>query len=103
MLKSLRPSNPKNEPDGQVPQHLKKTYGNFGYRYTLSRTFNEVMAILIKQKWVQKIKNSKYRLTPAGIKELKMRIKDDKTGNYHIAAYAIIAGDDMLARLANDL
>jgi hypothetical protein len=93
----------KNEPDGQVPQHLKKTYGNFGYRYTLSRTFNEVMAILIKQKWVQKIKNSKYRLTPAGIKELKMRIKDDKTGNYHIAAYAIIAGDDMLARLANDL
>ncbi len=45
----------KNEPDEQVPHHLRKTYGNFGYRYTLSRTFDEVMALLIKNKWVTKI------------------------------------------------
>jgi radical SAM superfamily enzyme YgiQ (UPF0313 family) len=91
----------KNEPDGQVPQHLRKTYGNFGYRYTLSRTFNEVMEILIKNKWVQKIKNTKYRLTPAGIKELKSRIKADQTASYPIAAYGDITANDLLARLTN--
>jgi hypothetical protein len=93
----------KNETDGQVPQHLKKSHGNFGYRYTLSRTFDEVMAILIKQKWVNKIKNTKYRLTPAGIKELNMRIKADNPGSYQIAAYGVIAGNDLLARLASGL
>ena len=93
----------KNEPDWQVPQHLKKTYGNFGYRYTLSRTFDEVMTILIKKKWVQKIKNTKYRLTPAGIKELKMRITAGQINSYHIAAYDVIDGKDLLARLANGL
>jgi radical SAM superfamily enzyme YgiQ (UPF0313 family) len=91
----------KNEPDGQVPQHLRKTHGNFGYRYTLSRTFDEVMAILIKQKWVQKIKNTNYRLTPAGVKELKMRIKADKASSYHIAAYGVISKNDLLTRLSN--
>jgi radical SAM superfamily enzyme YgiQ (UPF0313 family) len=90
----------KNESDLQVPQHLRKTHGNFGYRYTLSRTFNEVVTILIKKNWVQKIKNNKYRLTPVGIKELKKRIKAGKTGYYHIAAYAVIPGNDLLARLA---
>jgi radical SAM superfamily enzyme YgiQ (UPF0313 family) len=90
----------KNEPDGQVPQHLRKVYGNFGYRYTLSRSFNEVMEILIKQKWVNKTKNTKYRLTPAGIKELKSRIKADKVGSYHIAAYDVITANDLLVRLA---
>jgi hypothetical protein len=90
----------KNEPDGQVPQHLRKVYGNFGYRYTLSRSFNEVMEILIKQKWVNKTKNTKYRLTPAGIKELKSRIKADKVDSYHIAAYGVILKNDIGARLA---
>jgi radical SAM superfamily enzyme YgiQ (UPF0313 family) len=90
----------KNESDLPVPQHLRKTHGNFGYRYTLSRTFNEVVTILIKKNWVQKIKNNKYRLTPVGIKELKKRIKAGKTGYYHIAAYAVIPGNDLLARLA---
>lgn len=93
----------KNESDLQVPQHLRKVYGNFGYRYTLSRTFNEVVTILIKKNWVQKIKNNKYRLTPAGIKELKMKIKAGETGYYHIAAYAVIPKNDLLARLSNGL
>ena len=89
----------KNEPDRQVPQHLRKTYGNFGYRYTLSRTFDEVMAILIEKKWVKKIKNRKYHLTPAGIKELKSRIKAEKINSYPIAAYGVITASDLLARL----
>ncbi|MGD9056026.1 MAG: hypothetical protein PVJ41_08030 [Desulfobacterales bacterium] len=92
----------KNEPDGQVPPHLRKIYGNFGYRYTLSRTFDEVMTNLMKKKWVQKIKKMKYRLTPAGIKELKLRIREDKTAHYHIAAYGVIPKNDLWALLAND-
>ena len=91
----------KNEPAWQVPQHLRKTYGNFGYRFTLARTFSEVMTILINNKWVRKIKKTKYRLTPAGIKELKLRIESDRAGYYHIAAYGVIPGNDLLARLEN--
>jgi radical SAM superfamily enzyme YgiQ (UPF0313 family) len=89
----------KNETSGPIPQHLQKTYGNFGYRYTLSRTFDEVMALLIKQKWVKKNKNTKFRLTPAGINELKTRIKADPADSYPIAAYGAIAASDLLARL----
>jgi hypothetical protein len=89
----------KNEPDRQIPPNLRKTYGNFGYRYTLSRTFDEVMAILIEKKWVQKIKNTKFRLTPAGTNALKGRIMTDNTGYYHIAAYGILTANDLLARL----
>jgi len=37
----------KNEPSHQVPEDLRKVYGNFGYRYTLSRSFDEVIDILI--------------------------------------------------------
>jgi len=91
----------KNEPDQQVPQHLRKTHGDFGYRYTLSRTFNAVMATLIKKKWVQKTKNNRYRLTPAGVKELKLRVQADGAGSYPVAAYGVISCNDLLARLAN--
>jgi len=93
----------KNEPDQQVPQHLRKTYGDFGYRYTLSRTFNAVMATLIKKKWVQKTKNNRYRLTPAGVKELKLRVQADGAGSYPVAAYGVISCNDLLARLAKGL
>ena len=91
----------KNEPDWQVPQALRKTHGNFGYRYTLSRTFDDVMTILTQKKWVHEIKNSKYRLTRAGIKELQSRIKADPADSYHIAAYGTITGNELLARFAN--
>jgi radical SAM superfamily enzyme YgiQ (UPF0313 family) len=91
----------KNEPDWQVPRHLRKTHGNFGYRYTLSRTFSEVMKILTDNKWVQNGENSKYRLTPAGIKELKLRIQADRKDCYHIAAFGVINGKELEARLAD--
>jgi hypothetical protein len=91
----------KNEPDQQVPQHLRKTHGDFGYRYTLSRTFNAVMATLIKKKWVQKTKDNQYRLTPAGVKELKLRVLADGAGSYPVAAYGVISCNDLFARLAN--
>jgi radical SAM superfamily enzyme YgiQ (UPF0313 family) len=91
----------KNEPDVLVPQHLRKTFGNFGYRYTLARTFNEVMAILVKNKWVKKIKKTKYRLTPAGINELESLIKADQTASFPIAAYGVITANDLLARIAD--
>ncbi|MBW2471969.1 MAG: hypothetical protein JRE18_07820 [Deltaproteobacteria bacterium] len=91
----------KNEADGPMPQHLRKTYGNFGYRYTLSRTFDEVVAMLIKQKWVKKSKNKKFLLTPAGTNELKSRMEADPAASYPVAAYGDIAAGDLLDRFAN--
>jgi hypothetical protein len=57
------------------------------------------MALLVKQKWVKKNKNTKFRLTPAGINELKTRIKADPAASYPVAAYGAIAASDLLARL----
>lgn len=91
----------KNEPADQVPQYLRKTHGNFGYRYTLSRTFEEVINMLLKNGWVQKIENKKYRLTPAGIEKLQSRVKAAKASHYHIAAYGILSRNELLARFAN--
>ena len=89
-----------NEPDRQIPPHLRKTHGDFGYRYTLSRTFDEVMAILQKKKWVQQTKHKTYRLTPAGINELTSRITADKTAEYNVAAYGVIPKNSLMERLA---
>ena len=59
------------------------------------------MAILLERKWVQKIKNTAYRLTPTGIKELKIRIKADKADFYPVAAYGVLTGNDLRTRLDN--
>ena len=91
----------KNEPADQVPPYLRKTHGNFGYRYTLSRTFDEVINILLKKGRVQKIENKKYRLTPAGIEELQSRVEAAKASHYHIAAYGLLSRNELLARFAN--
>jgi predicted RNA binding protein YcfA (HicA-like mRNA interferase family) len=91
----------KNESADQVPQYLMKTHGNFGYRYTLSRTIDEVINILLKKGWVQKIENKKYRLTPAGIEKLQSKVKAAKASHYHIAAYGILSRNELLARFAN--
>lgn len=92
----------KSETELHVPEHLRKTYGNFGYRYTLSRSFNDVIRILIQKNWVQTLKNKKYRLTSMGIEELKSKIKDGITDSYDIAAYGSISKNDVLTIFEND-
>jgi hypothetical protein len=76
-----------NDSPAQIPEYLRKSYGNFGYAYTLSRSFEEVMAILIKNDWVQKIQNKSYRLTVKGLKRLQTMVREGKDDYFNVAAY----------------
>jgi aromatic ring-opening dioxygenase LigB subunit len=86
-----------------VKEHLRKTYGNFGYRYTLSRSFDDVIQILIQKNWVQQLKDQNYRLTSIGMGELKSQLKKGNTNHYDVAAYGRVTKTDLLARFENGL
>jgi hypothetical protein len=77
----------KNEPAGQIPEDLRRAYGNFGYQYTLSRSLDEVLDILSKNTWVEKSENEKYKLTYEGLEGLKSMLKMAKEAHLDIAAY----------------
>ena len=93
----------KNEPSHQVPEDLRKVYGNFGYRYTLSRSFDEVIDILIKNKWIQKDRNKKYRLLPEGIEILKTMVDEGEKDHLNIAAYGKMSRFELLETLSSAL
>lgn len=71
----------------QIPENLRSVYGNFGYRYTLSRSFDEVFEILVKNRWIQKSKKKRYRLAPEGLKRLKSMVKKAEKSHINIASY----------------
>ena len=77
----------KNDSALQIPEKLRRVYGNFGYRYTLSRSFDEVIDILIKNRWVQKNKKKNYRLTSEGLKNLNSMIEEGEQNYLNIAAF----------------
>jgi hypothetical protein len=77
----------KNESDLQIPDNLRKVYGNFGYRYILSRSFNEVVDILSKNRWIQEVGPEEYSLTIEGLKRLKSIIKEREKYHFNVAAY----------------
>lgn len=81
----------KNTPDFQIPENLRKVYGNFGYQYTLSRSFAKVIDILVKNKWVQKNTNKRYRLTLEGVKKLKSMVRKSDADYLDIAAYGKVS------------
>jgi radical SAM superfamily enzyme YgiQ (UPF0313 family) len=93
-----------NESADTLPPHLRKSHGNFGYRYTLSRSFEEVIAMLAKRHWVQSVANKRYTLTPNGLKALESKIQALKqTGPYQIAAYGALSKATLLDRLTHEL
>ena len=77
----------KNDTALQIPENLRSVYGNFGYRYTLSRSFDEVFEILVKNRWIQKNKKKRYRLAPEGLKRLKSMVQKAKKRCINIASY----------------
>ena len=94
----------RNECADTLPPHLRKSHGNFGYHYTLSRSFEEVIAMLAKRHWVQSVANKRYTLTPHGLKALKSKIQALKqTGPYQIAAYGALSKATLLDRLTHEL
>jgi len=86
----------KNESPQKIPENLRKVYGNFGYKYTLARSFDEVIEILIKNRWAQKNRNKKYRLSSEGIKKLKSMVTEVEENHLNIAAYGNINKFELL-------
>ncbi len=86
----------KNGSSHKIPENLRKAYGNFGYKYTLSRSFDEVIEILIKNRWAQKNHNKKYSLSSEGLKELKSMVTGVEENHLHIAAYGKINKSELL-------
>ena len=93
----------KNEPSHQVPEDLRNVYGNFGYRYTLSRNFDEVIDILIKNNWIQKDRHKKYSLLPAGLEILKSMVDEGEQDHLNIAAYGKMSRFELLERIRKNL
>jgi len=73
----------------QIPEHLKSTHGNFGYAFTLARTFDEVIQILITNRWAAKNPGGKYRLTREGLSRLYTVIAKTKESRIRVAAYSV--------------
>ena len=86
----------KNESSHKIPENLRKVYGNFGYKYTLSRSFDEVIEILIKNRWAQKNSNKKYSLSSEGLKKLKSMVAEGEENHLNIAAYGKINKSELL-------
>ncbi len=80
----------RNEQPGQIPQDLREVYGNFGYGYTLSRSLDEVIDILIKNGWVEKNGEDRHRLTAEGLKRLEAMLEGAEKEHMSIAAYGQI-------------
>lgn len=80
----------KGESPSRIPGHLRPAYDNFGYRYTLSRSLDEVMANLIRNQWVLKDDRRKHRLAPEGKKEVQRILAQRGENPLQIAAYGKI-------------
>lgn len=85
----------------RIPINLRDAYGDFGYGYALSRSFDEVIDILVKNGWVHEIRNKRYRLTPKGLKKLESMVKRATEGRLKIAAYGKVNRTELLEILAS--
>lgn len=74
----------------QIPEHLKRSYGNFGYAFTLARTFDEVAQILVSNRWATKDPGGKYHLTREGLGRLHTVIAETKESRIRVAAHSIL-------------
>ncbi|MGD2014381.1 MAG: hypothetical protein PVG84_11570 [Desulfobacterales bacterium] len=89
----------KNDGVQDIPIHLQRVYGNFGYEYTLSRSFKDVMNILLSNRWAHQVSNHKYRLTTKGLVHLKSLISAQNKSVFSVAAYDRIDKSCMLDTL----
>ena len=83
----------------QIPEKLRGPYGDFGYRHTLSRSFNEVIDLLIKNGWVRRTNKKEFRLASEGIKKLKLMVGEAEERHLNIAAYGKVEKVELLKAL----
>jgi radical SAM superfamily enzyme YgiQ (UPF0313 family) len=93
----------KNETVNNIPEQLRKTYGNFGYQFALSRSVDEVMAVLVQNNWVRKTEINRYCLLLEGKKNLQSIIKKEKAPRLSIAAYGEIDTTQLMISLESEL
>ncbi len=89
------------EPAEQVPEPLRGVYGNFGYAYTLARSFDEVAGVLLKKGWMDEGPDRRYRLTPPGLKALARYLAAWQSDRLKVAAYGGI-GKRRLVQQVNE-
>lgn len=77
----------RNEPASAIPKVLRRSHGDFGYRFTLSRSVGEVMAGLLRKGYAWKTDNSEYILTDYGISQLLSVVKGQSSNFIAIGAY----------------
>ena len=92
-----------NEPVNNIPEQLRKAYGNFGYQFTLSRSVDDVMAVSVQNKWVRKTETNRYCLLLEGKRSLQSMIKKEKATRLSIAAYGDIDTTQFMIRLESEL
>jgi hypothetical protein len=90
----------RNELDLPIPPELRSVYGDFGYRYTLERSLDEVMDILLKNKWVQSLPDKKHVITSEGFEKLRSLVKEADEKHLNIAAYGKVNRSAVLSLLS---
>ncbi len=89
----------RNDTLDQIPEHLKRSHGNFGYAFTLARTFDEVTQILVSNRWATKDPRGKFHLTGEGLARLHTAISETRESRIRVAAYQNLDRSAILARL----
>ena len=87
----------------QIPNHLKNGYGNFGYGFTLARSFDEVARIIVINRWAKKDRLNRYHLTHEGLIKLKSLVAERKKSRFEVAAHGSVHRKVLLAALENKL
>ena len=89
----------RNDHIDQIPKHLKKVYGNFGYQFSLARSFDEVAGMIVVNRWARKDRRNRYHLTREGFSKLKSFVVEQKKKRFETASYGSVNRTDILAAL----
>ena len=87
----------KNDRNHQVPTDLKNVYGNFGFEFTLARSFDEVAETLMAKEWIKKDGARKYHLTAEGRKVLGSMARGLQKDLITVASYGEVPLSDLLS------
>ena len=93
----------RNDTISKIPQHLKNSYGNFGYAFTLARSFDEVAQGIVSNRWAGKDRGKKYHLTPDGLSRVYSLVTETKKNRIEVAAYGRVKRTALLTALEDKL
>jgi radical SAM superfamily enzyme YgiQ (UPF0313 family) len=88
----------KNDRSQHIPKDLKKWYGNFGYKFTLARSFDEVAGNLTTNNWIKKDRARKYHLTAEGRRALGSMVRGLQKDHITVASYGEVSLPDLLSQ-----